>query len=474
MVLQPHLLERVLYRLCVIFFYAFASIYLCLRAQELPTRFSLEESVSYALLHNPQLKNAALSKENAYIETRKIIAIGLPKIEGSASYDYNFSVRSTILPDFLSPLTYSILEDEGLVEKEPRTFGVFPAQFGTTHSAAAGLELNQLLIDASYFVGLKAIKMLRQKADKELMQSEVELVDLIHRAYYLVLVSKKRTQLIEQNLRRMQTLLKETTVRYENGFVEKLEVDRLQVSLNLLQVEEQQAEAQLALNQRLLNIQMGLPVSHPTTLSDTLQQYDFSLDLEKKEDIPVSSRIEYQRLQLREQLGKMEIKNEKAKYFPSLRFVATAGYNTGNNQFNELIKQEWFPYSALGLRLKVPIFDGTQKILAVQEKKRNLLRVQNTRLQLERNLRQEQLQADTDLEGKLSSLQAQAANLQLASEVYNTSREKYAQGIGTNLEVLTSATTLKEVETQYYYALYEALVAKVALKKAQGTLHTKL
>ena len=461
-----------LHRLCVVSLFAFLSTLLSLWAQQLPTHFSLQESIKYALIHNPQLKNEVLSKEHAYLEIRKLISFGLPKIEGSASYDYNLQVRSTILPDFFSPLTYNILEDEELVSKEPRSFGVAPAQFGTTHTASAGLELNQLLVDASYFIGLRAIKILREDANKKLLQSEIEIVDAVHRAYYLVLISEKNSQLINQNRRRMQNLLEETTTRYKNGFVEKIEVDRLQVSLNLLQVEQERANAQLSLARRLLNLQIGLPVSYSTILIDTLQQ-SFALELQKSEDIPSSARIEYQRLQIAEQLTKLKIKNERAKYFPSLRFVATAGYNTGNNQLDDLLKKEWFPYSALGLRLKVPIFDGMLKVLAVQEKKRDLLQVQNSKIHLERSLRQEQLQSYTEIESKINSLQAQATNLELAQEVYNSSREKYAEGIGTNLEVLTSATTLKEVETQYYRAIYEVLIAKVALKRAKGTLYTK-
>ena len=50
---------------------------------------------------------------------------------------------------------------------------------------------------------------------------------------------------------------------------------------------------------------------------------------------------------------------------------------------------------------------------------------------------------------------------------------KFQEGVGTNLEVVSAETDLREAQTNYYAAMYDALIAKVNLEKATGTLLTK-
>jgi len=71
----------------------------------------------------------------------------------------------------------------------------------------------------------------------------------------------------------------------------------------------------------------------------------------------------------------------------------------------------------------------------------------------------------------LESLKEQKENLNLANEISRVSRVKYQQGVGSNLEVLNAETSLKESQVNYFTALYNALIAKVELEKANGTLY---
>ena len=58
--------------------------------------------------------------------------------------------------------------------------------------------------------------------------------------------------------------------------------------------------------------------------------------------------------------------------------------------------------------------------------------------------------------------------MQLAEEVYNTTRIKYKEGVGSNLEVMNAEASLKEAQTNYFSALYDAITSKVDLEKALG------
>ena len=73
----------------------------------------------------------------------------------------------------------------------------------------------------------------------------------------------------------------------------------------------------------------------------------------------------------------------------------------------------------------------------------------------------------------MESLREQKSNLELADEISRVSRVKYKQGVGSSLEVLNAEASIKESQVNYFTALYNALIAKVELEKANGTLYNE-
>ena len=435
-----------------------------------PTSFSLKESVEYALAHNINLQNKGLARASTEARIREIVSYGMPSINGELSYNYNPAIRRTIFPDFLSPAIYNVLESEDLVPEESRTFSVLPAAFGTEHSASADLRIRQLLFDRTYFLGLRSVKLLRKIAAKDELQSRADLVESIHRTYYLVLITQKQDALLAQNIERVQTLLKETQLLYKNGFIEEIDVDRLRINLKLLEREHANIQHQLSFSYRLLNLHMGLPITHQIRLSDTLNVEDIEYLLsESQADLTLHPL--YQQLSAVTQIAAVEIKVEQARRMPSLYLNASMGYTTGRPDFSSIINDEWFSYATIGTSLRIPIFEGFGKASRSQQKRLAYLQYKNDQSFLTERLRQEEIQAKNALSNYIESMRTQQENLVLANKVYRVAKAKYEQGLHSNYELLSASATLKEVETQYYSALYEALVAKITLLKAKGKLY---
>lgn len=79
-------------------------------------------------------------------------------------------------------------------------------------------------------------------------------------------------------------------------------------------------------------------------------------------------------------------------------------------------------------------------------------------------------QAMINLKNGLQTLETQQRNLDLAKEVLRVSKIKYQGGLGSNLEVVNAESSIKEAQTNYFAALYDVIIAKVDLDKAQGKL----
>ena len=61
-------------------------------------------------------------------------------------------------------------------------------------------------------------------------------------------------------------------------------------------------------------------------------------------------------------------------------------------------------------------------------------------------------------------------NMKLSEEVYNVTKIKYQQGVGSNIDVINADAEYKQAQLNFFTALYDALIAKVNHEKALGNL----
>jgi outer membrane protein TolC len=54
--------------------------------------------------------------------------------------------------------------------------------------------------------------------------------------------------------------------------------------------------------------------------------------------------------------------------------------------------------------------------------------------------------------------------------VYSTVKKKYENGVGSSFEALQADTELQQAQSNYFRALYDALVARISYLKALGKL----
>jgi outer membrane protein TolC len=74
------------------------------------------------------------------------------------------------------------------------------------------------------------------------------------------------------------------------------------------------------------------------------------------------------------------------------------------------------------------------------------------------------------LNNALLNLDIQEDNMKLAEKVYNTVKKKYEQGLGSSFEVLQSDNEMQQSQSNYFKALYDAIIARVNYLKALGKL----
>lgn len=430
-----------------------------LSAQE-SVELTLEEALSYALENNVNVKNAKLETLISKATIKETTASGLPQINGNFEVNYNPAIPVVFLPNE-PPFGDPSVPGE-----------VIPARFGVSYQSNLGANLSQMIFDGSFFVGLRAAKTLKQLTDLDLIKTKNDAIEAVKKAYFGVLVSEERIRLATANMARIDTLLYETNALYEEGFVEKLDVSRIQVQRNNSYSQLERSRAALEISHQLLKLQMGLPMQYALVIRESLEEFNPVQEINALLQEEGEERVELQQLDTNLELVNLDIKNNQAQYMPSIDFLANIQRSGAGNSLSTVFEsQNWFGSSLLGLRMQIPIFDGFLKSARIQKNRVQLQQLENQRFFIGQQIENELRTSKINLKNELNLIKVQEENLQLAREVYDIARIKYQEGVGSNLEVVEADAALIEAEINYLSALYDGLISKVDLEKALGLLN---
>jgi len=417
--------------------------------------FTLQDCINYAYEHQDTVINAKLDIKSADYRVKEIIGGGLPQISGGATFQDYLKVPTSLLP--------------GEFFNAPGTF--IPVKFGVKYQSNLTLDVDQIIFDGSYIIGLKARNTYKELSQRNYTRSKIDANVNVTKAYYQVLVSNEQIKLLDANLAQLKQQLDQTTAQNKQGFVEKIDVDRLNYQYNDLQTRRENVVRLLVLNYQLLKFQMGMPIAENLTLKDKL--IDVKLE-ENTADLNTDTtfyknRVEYGLFETQVKLNDYDVKRSKAAFLPSLNAFGNYTSSYQNNGFRNLYSMS-FPASYIGLRLNVPIFNGWQRTnqlrqvqITAQKSKNDLYRLKDA-LNLQAN------RARITFFNGMQTLNSQRRNQDLAKEVLRVTKIKYQQGVGSSIEVTQAQTALEEADNKYIQGLYDALVSKVDLEKAYGRI----
>jgi outer membrane protein TolC len=387
-----------------------------------------------------------------------------PQVNGSIDYLHNFNLQNIILENGAIPAFSSPQVPDGAVL-------AFPLQL--KNSLVPSLTATQVVFSEALFANKQTAQVYEDLAQKNVTRSQVDVIEAVTKAYYSVLVNQKQLGFIEANLSRMDTIYRDSKFKFDAGVIRRLDLDRVEVSYNNLKEEHNRVKSLLDLSKALLAYQMNYDGN--LVLADALNEADMEKKINQEavtsQPVDASSRIEYSILQSQEKLSLANINTIRAGYYPSVGLFATTGYNPAATHVGDIFQGDrWLNYTYAGIRVNVPVFDGLSKKYRIQEATLEHQKLGNNMSRLSRSINLEVQRAQINLQNSLHSLQNQKRNLELANKDLDALKYEYEKGVVANIELTNAETSLKEAQTNYYNALYNALIAKVDLDKALGKL----
>jgi len=419
------------------------------RAQS--SAMTLEQAIEFAWNNNTQIRQKQIDIADAQQQIIENQAFGIPQL--SAALDFT---RYIVVPQ--APIPRAFIPDS---VDAPRS-----AAFVLKNNFTAGINLDAMVFDARYFIGLKAAKQYKVLVAQEMQAEKRNVRSDVVNAYLPILLVNQSLNLLDSNIAIIEKLLYETEQLYETGFAEQLDVDRQRLSLSNLVTERKSLERQRNTALKRLKYTIGYPVEQELEVLESLEGLlQFAEIPDLTANIDLNRRPDYVLTQEALRINDVRIGVEKSAYYPVLRAFASAQENYQGNTSQDAF---WAPSVFVGASLNIPIFSGLERKAKVERARLAKAQVEVQQQDLIRGIRLEVAAARNEYNRALETYEDQQDNLALAERIFNTTKIKYSEGVGSSVELVQSERGLYDAQSNYIQALYDLVLAKQNLDIALG------
>ncbi len=432
---------------CMVFFIGTMTV----RAQEPARQMGLQECTQTAIQNNPQVQTALLEIEKNKQQVKEVLSTGLPQVNASSNFTYNFKLPTQLLPGEFFGAPGELVQ----------------VQFGTDLSTIFSGEVSQLLFNRSFFLGLDASRKLKKLSELQAQKTKEDIAYDIAQLYYQIQVTDKQKRILQANLDQVERLFNLTQKQFANGFAKKIDVDQLRVNRINLQNQLKNLDLQVEQLKQTLKFLMAMPLDAPIALTDTINEQVYTVPDARMFTPDFSQKTLLSVLDAQADLNQLNEEQFKAGYWPTLNAFANYNYQGQGNSFDEI---QWFDFGALGVNLSIPIFDGFRKKAQIQQARIEQAQLAETRRLTQQSIQLEYNQGIQQLQTNINNLQALAENRQVAEEVYRVSQQRFTEGIAPITEVLSAETAMREAQTNYLTTLLQVKLAEISILNAKGTL----
>lgn len=423
-----------------------------LKAQEVLT---LEQCLKTGIENNLSLetkRNDILKGKHTLSENRAKL---LPQINAIASFNDNFNPPVSVTDGSAYGNPYNVTHT-------------------LQYNASAGLQLQMPLYNQTIYTALSIAETMDKINGLSYEKAREDLMMQIAQMYYLGQSTSEQLAIVKENIRRLEELKDITTAFFDNGMAMEVDVKRVNINLENLQVQYANAVSMLTQQLNLLKYVMDYPAEKEISLTPVDTEHITPVALSGLSENLSELRLLRQQGTLAEQQQKMISQG----YLPSLsltgNFMYSAFTDKAKNWFHSGPSNHWYNSSGIGLTLRIPIFDGFDKRSKLRKAR---IDTENVKLAYEntrKNLQTQYLNATNELMNSQRNFTKQKDNYLLAEDVYEVTSDRYREGIASMTEVLQDEMRMSEAQNNYVTAHYNYRMTNLSLLKLTGNLETLL
>ncbi|WP_244904291.1 TolC family protein [Pedobacter xixiisoli] len=414
---------------------------------------TLKDALKYALENNAAAKKAVLEIDKGKFKTQEVRAQALPQITGNVGLTYN-AIIGQLVAD---------------IGGQTQSF-----KMGQAWNSVAGVQLSQQLFNQQVFTGLQAAKSSEAYYRLNAQLTQEQVIEQVANNYYQVLVNRQQLNVIDTNIKNVKVVEKIIANQYKNGLAKKIDVDRINVNLTNLNTQRAEAANGITMLENQLKFAMGMPINNPITLPSS-ELTDVNQNPVLADTLNTASRTEMKLLDVQGKLLNLQRKAYVSEYYPTLALTANYNYNSQSNGFDFLTSNRnaiGFDASAIGLTLRVPIFNGFLTRSKVRQADVEIKQYEVDRRETTNSLNMAYENAKIQLRNSINTINAQKKNAELAREIYVSTQNNYNNGLASLTDLLDTENALTQAQNSYTQALLNYKIAEIQLIKSKGEINT--
>nr|WP_067058279.1 TolC family protein [Mucilaginibacter sp. L294] len=418
-------------------------------------QWNLKDCIAYGLKNNRSGIVYENEKRAADAQAKEALADYLPKVSVTGTFDDNLKVQQSIIPaGIFGPEAVKV---------------AFTQKYNTNGVA----QLDQTIYDQSLLNGLKANKYNKQQADLNVKKNEETIIYDISNSYYQIYVYREQLRLLRANLETYRKQMDISRLQVKKGVTLQKDLDKVTVNYNNAVSQIRVAESSLTLSENQLKYNMGYPIASALQV-DTASSQDINTPAlidPSSNSFSAGNRTDYQLSEINSHLLEIDQQRIKAGAIPKLtgyaRYGAVGFGNTLGPAFSD-----FSPYSAIGLKLTIPLFDFFKRNAQYsQARYKSLNAAENLKLD-QGKYQLEYENAKTKIIKAQSNLDNDSRNIELAQSVFRTTNLQFIKGVTDLNDWLNAQYAIKDAQNNYLNSLYSFYQAKLDVEKAAGTLKT--
>ena len=411
---------------------------------------TLKQAIEFALQNKADALKSRLDITNADAKILEAKAGALPKVTGNANITYNPIIQKIALGG--------------------QTF-----KMGQPWVAVAGVHLQQALFNQQVFIGLKAAKSTKEFYQLNANLTEEQIIERVSNAYFQVFTAQEQKNTLESSYSSTEKVRNVIKSLYDNGLSKKIDLDRTNVNLTNIETNIKQSNNGITQAENALKFYMGMPIETKIQLvQEDMAVTPHLLD----ETVNTDERTEVKVLLKNKELLEYQKKATVANYYPTVNLTANYNWQGMGEKFpltNGSSKGVmWSDYSAIGLGINIPIFNGFATKAKVQQNQIDIdkleIDIKDTKLGLD----QAYQNAKAQIENSLATLESQKANVKLAEDVLADTKSNYQYGLATLTDLLDAENSLVQAKNNYTTAILDYKIAEVQYYKSKGELKNYL
>ncbi len=401
-------------------------------------RIGIENNLSLKTSRNEVLKGKhTLSENHAKL---------LPQINAVASFNDNFEPPVSVTDGSAYGKLYNVTKT-------------------LQYNAAAGLQLQMPLYNQTVYTSIEIARTLNQLNELSYEKAKEDLVMQISKMYFLAQNTVEQLNLVRDNIARLKELRDITVAFYDNEMAVEVDVQRVNINLENLQVQYDNAKAMLTQQYNMLKYVMDYPAERDIAVVETNAEEVTTATFNGLN----TNQYELLLLQEKSRLAEQQKKIVGHGYLPTLSLTGSWMYSAYTDKFKNWFhsgpSNHWYDSYGLGLSLRVPVFDGFDKRSRIRKAK---IDVENARLSYTnalKNMETQYLNAINELQNSERNYRKQRDNCRLAENVCKVTNDRYREGISSMTEVLQDEMRVSEAQNNYLTAHYNYQIANLTLLK---------